>query len=168
MIRLARLSALCLAASFVAAPASAGETSATLAPLFRASGGWLNGTVTPESLKGKVVLVDVFTFDCYNCKNVTPNLRALNRAGEVAIVGIHSPETPYERDRANVVANLKTLGVVWPVALDNSFTLWRAYNVEYWPTQLLFDRHGRLRKTIVGDSQDQEVDATLKALLAER
>jgi thiol-disulfide isomerase/thioredoxin len=131
---------------------------------------WLNGTPSAESLHGKIVVVDVFTFDCINCKNVTPNLRKLNasRTGEVAILGIHAPETPYERNRSNVVANLKRQGIVWPVAIDNDFKLWRAFGVEAWPTQFVFDRHGVLRKTIVGDSQDALLDTTIERLLAEK
>jgi thiol-disulfide isomerase/thioredoxin len=124
---------------------------------------------TAQSLAGKVVVVDVFTVECINCQNVTPNLRALNReGGDVRVVGIHSPETQYERDRATVVTNLARLGVVWPVAIDNDMALWRAYGVEAWPTQLIFDRHGRLRKTVVGDSQDEVVDAAVKALVMEK
>ncbi len=131
---------------------------------------WLNGTPSADSLRGKVVVVDVFTFDCFNCKNVTPNLRKLNatKANDVAIVGVHSPETPYERDRSNVVANLKRQGIVWPVAIDNDFKLWHTFGVDAWPTQLIFDRHGVLRKTVVGDSQDQLVDATINKLIAEK
>ena len=140
-----------------------------LTALFAATS-WLNGTPTAETLRGKVVLVDVFTFDCINCKNVTPNLRKLNAAhrGELAIVGVHAPETPYERARTNVVPNLQHQGIVWPVAIDNDFKLWRAFGVEAWPTQLIFDRRGVLRKTVVGDSQDQLVDATIERLLAEK
>lgn len=131
---------------------------------------WLNSTPTADSLHGKVVVVDVFTFDCINCKNVTPNLRKLNatRANDVAIVGVHAPETPYEKDRANVVANLKRQGIVWPVAIDNDFKLWNAFGVDAWPTQFIFDRHGVLRKTVVGDSQDELVDATINRLIAEK
>ena len=93
------------------APASVragGSRAATLAPVYAASQGWLNGRLTPAEAAGKVVIVDVFTFDCYNCKNVVPNLRALNakRPSDLVIVGIHSPETPYETNRANVIANL--------------------------------------------------------------
>lgn len=99
-----------------------------------------------------------------------PNLRAVNarRSKDVAIVGIHSPETPYEKDRANVVENLKSQGIVWPVAIDTSFTIWNAYGVSAWPTQLVFDRHGRLRKTIVGDSQNDELNVTISELVAEK
>ncbi|MGP6158243.1 MAG: thioredoxin-like domain-containing protein [Vulcanimicrobiaceae bacterium] len=143
---------------------------ATLAPVLHAAEGWVNEPATAAGLAGKVVVVDVFTFGCINCKNVTPNLKALYRedSNDVAIVGVHSPETPYEKDRANVVENLRTQGIVWPVAIDNGFAIWNAYGVDAWPTQLIFDRHGRLRKTVVGDSQDELVDSTIKALVAER
>lgn len=131
---------------------------------------WINGTPTRASLRGKVVLVDVFTFDCINCKNITPNLRTLSRTKHdgLAIVGIHSPETPYERDHAQVVRHLGLLGVTWPVAVDNEFALWKAYGIEYWPTQMLFDRRGKLRKVVEGDSQDAVVDAAVNVLLRER
>ena len=131
---------------------------------------WLNGRPDAAGLRGKVVLVDVFTFDCYNCKNITPNLRALHRRPStdgLVILGIHSPETAWEHDRAQVVSHLATLGVTWPVALDNSFALWRAYGIEYWPTQLLFDRRGKLRDVIIGDSQDAVVNAKIATLLRE-
>lgn len=131
---------------------------------------WLNGAPSRAALHGKVVLVDVFTVDCINCKNITPNLRKLartERSRDLAIVGIHSPETPAERDRAAVIAQLREQGITWPVALDNDFTLWKAYHIEYWPTQLIFDRRGQLRKVVIGDSQDATVDATIDALLKE-
>ncbi len=154
-----------LASPLRAAPA---ETP-SLTPLIDASS-WLNGEPSRASLRGKVVLVDVFTFGCFNCKNVTPELRALNRRTSegLAIIGIHSPETPYEHEHAAVVSNLRTLGVTWPVAIDNDLALWNAYHVEAWPTQLIFDRQGKLRKTIVGDSQDALVSQTIDALLKER
>ncbi len=141
-----------------------------LAPVLGASEGWLNGTATRASLAGKVVVVDVFTFGCYNCKNVVPALRSIDArdAKDVAVVGIHSPETSYEKDRDNVVRNLRAQGITWPVAIDNSFSIWKAYGVDAWPTQLFFDRHGNLRKTIVGDSQDDELTAEIRKLVAER
>jgi thiol-disulfide isomerase/thioredoxin len=131
---------------------------------------WLDARPNAASLHGRVVLVDVFTFGCYNCANITPNLRTLHRTkpqSDLAIVGVHTPETPYERDRANVVTNLKRLGITWPVAIDNDSKLWNAYGVEYWPTQLIFDRSGKLRLTVAGDSQDAEVDSTINALIGE-
>ena len=152
------------------APAAAARATPTLAPVYAASQGWLNGAVTAADTAGKVVIVDVFTFDCYNCQNVVPTLRALNakKADGLVIVGVHAPETPYETNRANVIANLKKQDITWPVAIDNSFAIWHAYGVDAWPTQLFFDRTGKLRATIVGDSQDDAVNRIARKLLAER
>jgi thiol-disulfide isomerase/thioredoxin len=164
-----------LAATLIAAPAADPAVAApghvtSLAPVYAASQGWLNGKLTPADTAGKVVIVDVFTFDCYNCKNVVPKLRALNakKADDLVIVGIHSPETPFETNRANVVQNLSRQGITWPVAIDNSFAIWHAYNVDAWPTQMFFDRTGKLRATIVGDSQDDAVEKIVQKLLAEK
>lgn len=132
---------------------------------------WINGPLSRDALRGKVVLVDVFTFDCINCKNITPNLRKLARAkvdDGLAIVGIHSPETAYEHDRGEVVRHLRELGITWPVAIDNDFALWKRYDIAYWPTQMLFDRRGKLRTVVIGDSQDAAVDAAVDRLLRER
>ncbi|HUA10342.1 MAG TPA: redoxin domain-containing protein [Candidatus Acidoferrales bacterium] len=132
---------------------------------------WIGGQVRAAELAGKVVILDVFTVDCYNCQNVVPTLRSLYAADHtkgLEIVGIHAPETPAEKQRAYVVENLRKQGIVWPVAVDNAFSLWDAYGVNAWPTQLFFDRHGHLRKVIVGDSQDDQVRATTEALLEER
>ena len=164
------LGALALSVAFSALPATATTPATTLDPVLHASEGWLNGKVDAASLRGRVVVLDVFTFDCINCKHVVPNLKALHGRypGKVAIIGIHAPETPHEQDRANVVANLARQGIVWPVALDNRFMLWRAYGIDAWPTQLIFDRRGQLRKTIVGEGYDADLDAEIARLLAER
>jgi hypothetical protein len=167
---LATLVAALIAGTAAGSASAAAPHGATLAPVYAASQGWLNGRLTPAETAGKVVIVDVFTFDCYNCKNVVPNLRALNakRSSDLVIVGIHSPETPFEAQHDNVVKNLRTQGITWPVAIDNSFAIWHAYGVDAWPTQLFFDRTGKLRATIVGDSQDDAVNGIVQKLLAER
>jgi peroxiredoxin len=129
---------------------------------------WIGGHVTAADLRGKVVVLDVFTVDCYNCQNVVPALRTLyseDRARGLRVIGIHSPETPAERSRPYVEQSLARQGIVWPVVIDNDFALWHAYGVQAWPTQLIFDRHGELRKVIVGDSQDREVRAEVESLL---
>ncbi|HET9029914.1 MAG TPA: thioredoxin-like domain-containing protein [Candidatus Aquilonibacter sp.] len=139
----------------------------TLAPVL-ASTDWINDR---PHVAGKVVILDVFTVDCFNCRNVVPTLRELyasDRTKGLEIIGIHSPETPIEKQRGYVVENLGAQGIRWPVAVDNRFALWDAYAVDAWPTQLFFDRHGRLRRTIVGDSQDALVRSTVDALLAEK
>jgi thiol-disulfide isomerase/thioredoxin len=131
---------------------------------------WLNGRVGSADVAGKVVVVDVFTFDCINCKHVTPNLQRLHAtvpARDLTIIGVHAPETPEERERSNVVRELARQGVVWPVALDNRFTVWKALDNEYWPTQYIFDRHGKLRRTVVGEGQDDVVTTTVQQLIAE-
>ena len=132
---------------------------------------WLNSKPAPQVVRGKVVLVDFYTFGCINCKHVQPNLRALYRdksRKDLVILSVHSPETSYERSRENLVASLKDQGVLWPVAVDNDFAIWNSYNVTAWPTQMVFDRAGNLRKTIVGEGQDDAVDATIDSLIAEK
>jgi thiol-disulfide isomerase/thioredoxin len=129
---------------------------------------WINGHVSASDLQGKVVVLDVFTVDCYNCQNVLPTLRSLyskDRARGLRVIGIHAPETPAERSRPYVEQSLTRQGIVWPVVIDNDFALWHAYDVHAWPTQLFFDRHGELRKVIVGDSQDGAVRAEVESLL---
>jgi len=157
--------------AFVAALAPASASSAPSPSYVFAASDWINGRPTAAELRGKVVIVDVFTFACFNCKNVVPNLRALRAsvpASDLAIVGVHSPESDFEKTRANVVENLARQAIAWPVAIDNDFTIWHSYGVEYWPTQLIFDRRGRLRKTVIGDSQDAVVNETVRTLIAER
>jgi thiol-disulfide isomerase/thioredoxin len=140
------------------------------APLFNAPQ-WIGSRPSPASYTGRVVIVDIFTFDCINCKHIVPELRSLRArypVKDLTIVGIHTPETPFEHVRANVVQALATQGISWPVAIDNDEKLWNAYGIQYWPTQLVFDRHGRLRKTVIGEGQDTEVTSTVAALMAER
>jgi thiol-disulfide isomerase/thioredoxin len=142
----------------------------TLQPVYAAKD-WIGARIPAAELAGKVVILDFFTVDCYNCRNVVPTLRSLyatDRNKGLAIVGIHTPETPPEKERSYVTQSLRQQGIVWPVAVDNAFSLWDAYRVNAWPTQLFFDRHGNLRKVIVGDSQDDAVRAETQTLLQER
>jgi len=111
-----KLAAALAAATLILGSAGAGRPAAaspTLGPLI-AYGDWLSLRPSEADLRGRVVLVDIFTFGCFNCKNVTPNLRALYRKHDsrLAIIGVHTPETQYESERKNVVANLATLGIV--------------------------------------------------------
>jgi thiol-disulfide isomerase/thioredoxin len=156
-----------LAAVVLTTALPASGATASLARLDEAKD-WINGRVTASELKGDVVVVDVFTVDCINCRNVVPTLRTLyakNRARGLRVIGIHAPETPDERSRTYVQLSFARQGIVWPVAVDNDFALWHAYGIGAWPTELFFDRHGTLRKVIVGDSQDQAVRATVESLL---
>jgi thiol-disulfide isomerase/thioredoxin len=146
------------------------RTDASLNALFAAKD-WVNGAPTRDSVSGKVVILDFYTFACMNCKNVEPNLRKLYRTtsrADLAIISVHSPETTFERVRGTLIASTKVQGVAWPVAIDNDFQIWNAFSVRAWPTQLIFDRAGRLRATIVGDSQDALVDTWVSRLIQER
>ena len=130
---------------------------------------WLNGQPNAQALRGKVVLVDFYTFDCINCKHVQPTLRELYRQyprSEVAIIAVHSPETMHERSRSALLSSMQQQGVAWPVAIDNNFALWNAYAIEAWPTQLIFDRAGTLRGTIVGEGRDDEVRGLVARLVS--
>lgn len=165
------IAAAAAAAALLSAAGSAlADTSSSLGPLLAAKD-WLNGRVLPAAVKGKVVLVDFYTFDCINCKHVEPNLRSLyksNSPKDLVIISVHSPETPFERDRNNLIASTKDQGIAWPIVIDNDFRTWNAYGVSAWPTQLIFDRHGTLDQTVVGEGQDQLVNATIAQLIAQR
>ena len=141
----------------------------TLVPVLTAAT-WANAP-GPPATEGRVTIVDVFTYGCINCKHVTPELRKLRTAyasRDLAIVGVHAPETPEEHVHANVTQALRDQEIAWPVVYDDGFRIWNAYGVNAWPTQLVFDRHGRLRKTYVGEGYDTQLERTVHDLAAER
>jgi thiol-disulfide isomerase/thioredoxin len=142
----------------------------TLAPVLNAVAPWANAAGPPPTAH-RVTVVDVFTFDCINCKHVTPELRKLRAAyapGELAIVGVHAPELPQEHVHANVVQALRDQDIAWPVLYDDDFRVWNAYGVNAWPTQLVFDKRGKLRATYVGEGYDAQLERTVRELAAEQ
>jgi thiol-disulfide isomerase/thioredoxin len=156
-----------LSTPILAHPAMA-ELDATYRPLQFATG-WLGQRPPSSSLRGRVVLIDIFTFECINCVNVTPNLKRLYAEysrSEFEIVGVHTPEVPsYQSSLAYLSRQTNAAELPWPIAIDNHHRIWEAYGVSAWPTQLLFDRQGRLRATIVGDGQDAKVASAVRALV---
>lgn len=137
---------------------------------------WLNSPpLTLAGLKGRVVLLDVWTFGCWNCYRSFPWLNDLeNRLRDrgLQVVGIHSPEFAHERDPAAVRAKVREFGLTHPVMLDSDFRYWQALNNRYWPAYFLIDKSGRLRAHFVGethrgDARAREIEATLLNLLAE-
>ena len=141
----------------------------SLAPVLGATP-WANAP-GPPSTADRVTIVDVFTFDCINCKHVTPelqHLRAAYSAHDLAIVGVHAPETAEEHVHANLVQALRAQDISWPVCFDDNFAIWNRYGVEAWPTQLVFDRQGTLRATYVGEGYDAQLEQTVRSLVAER
>jgi cytochrome c biogenesis protein CcdA/thiol-disulfide isomerase/thioredoxin len=149
-------------------------TDAPPAPEFREIDLWLNTEsgepLSLASLRGKVVLVDFWTYSCINCLRTLPHLKAWDdayrRAGLV-IVGVHSPEFAFERVPGNVRSAVNRLGIRYPVALDNGFRTWNAYRNQYWPAKYLIDRTGRVRYTHFGEGAYRETEETIRQLLGE-
>ena len=157
-----------IAAIPLLATAAAAGTPATLRSLALATG-WLGERPSFAALQGRVVLLDIFTFECINCRNVTPALKRLYATyprADLAIVAVHTPEVPSYQSRMRYVADeARAAALPWPIALDNEHRIWDAYGVSAWPTQLVFDRSGTLRTTVVGDGADERVAAAVRASL---
>ena len=148
------------------------------APAFthRTADEWINSKpLTLEELEGQVVLIDIWTFDCWNCYRSFPWLRDLESrlADEpFQVIGVHSPEFDHERVRSNIVDKVREFGLEHPVMIDNDFSYWKALNNRYWPTFYIVDKHGRLRaifvgETHAGDAQAKRIEATIRELLRE-
>ena len=132
---------------------------------------WLNSApIGPEQLRGKVVLIDFWTYTCINWRRTVPYLRAwVERFGKsgLLLVGVHSPEFAFEHDLDNVRQQVKEIGVGYPVAVDNDFAIWRAFGNEYWPALYVFDSRGRLRHQVFGEEGYEEADRIIRKLLEE-
>ncbi|HEY7068970.1 MAG TPA: redoxin domain-containing protein [Acidimicrobiales bacterium] len=131
--------------------------------------GWIDSDpLTGASLEGKVVVYDFWTYSCVNCVRTLPHLAAwyerYQRDGLV-IVGVHSPEFDFEKDRDNVERAVGDLGVTWPVALDPDHKVWDAFGNRYWPAKYVVDREGRLRYTHYGEGAYDETEDVLRELL---
>jgi thiol-disulfide isomerase/thioredoxin len=124
------------------------------APEF-APGQWVNSEpLTLASLRGRVVLIDFWTFGCYNCRNTLPSIKewdARYRDRGLTIVGVHSPEFDEEKNLENLRREVSSLGIQYPVVTDNDYATWKAYDVAAWPTIVVLDKLGRVRWTHVGD-----------------
>ncbi len=132
---------------------------------------WMNSNpLTLEQLKGKVVLVDFWTYSCINCIRTLPVLNQWNETyakDGLVIIGVHAPEFAFEKEPANVKAAIEKYAIKYPVALDNKFETWRAYNNRYWPAKYFIDKTGELRHTHFGEGDYEESEKIIQALLAE-
>jgi len=137
---------------------------------------WFNSRpLQRKDLLGKVLLIDVWTFDCWNCYRSFPWLNGLEErfAGkDFQVIGIHSPEFDHEADPDKVAAKVREFGLQHPVMMDNDFAYWRALNNRYWPAFYLVDKQGRIRfrhvgETHAGDSRAQAIESDVRKLLAE-
>jgi cytochrome c biogenesis protein CcdA/thiol-disulfide isomerase/thioredoxin len=132
---------------------------------------WLNSPpLTAEQLRGKVVLVDFWTFGCINCRNALPYVREWHRKYKdqgLVVVGVHAPEFAYEKNINNVRRALKDLGIEFPVAVDNNFAIWRAFDNNYWPAHYFIDAQGRVRFHHFGEGAYEKSEQVIQQLLEE-
>jgi thiol-disulfide isomerase/thioredoxin len=139
------------------------------APNFVGITRWFNSApLDIAGLRGKVVLVDFWTYGCVNCVNTLPHVTALYnkyRDRGLVVVGVHTPEFPFERSASNVQAALKRHGISYPVAQDNDSKTWNAYRNQYWPAQYVVDQTGRIVFQHAGEGQYDEIDRTVARLL---
>jgi thiol-disulfide isomerase/thioredoxin len=151
-----------------ATPFNVAATQAT-APDFVGLGNWFNSTpLKLADLRGKVVLVNFWTYGCVNCVNTLPHvtrLYAKYRDRGFVVVGIHTPEFPFERSASNVQTALKRHGITYPVAQDNDSQTWNAYRNRYWPAQYIVDQNGKIVFQHDGEGQYEEIDRTVARLL---
>jgi cytochrome c biogenesis protein CcdA/thiol-disulfide isomerase/thioredoxin len=144
------------------------------APEFTDTEGWFNTPgdkpLTMKGLRGKVVLIDFWTYSCINCIRTLPYLNAWNRRyakDGLVIVGVHTPEFPFEREAANVEEAIKTDGIEYPVVQDNEMGTWNAYGNLYWPAEYFVDAKGQVRYAHFGEGEYGEKEQVIRELLSE-
>jgi thiol-disulfide isomerase/thioredoxin len=132
---------------------------------------WLNSKpLSAEDLKGKVVLVDFWTYSCINCLRAIPYVRAWAekyRDHRLVVIGVHAPEFAFERNIDNVKKAVATLGIKYPVAIDNDYKIWRAFDNEYWPAHYFIDAKGQIRHHHFGEGEYDESERVIQKLLME-
>jgi cytochrome c biogenesis protein CcdA/thiol-disulfide isomerase/thioredoxin len=147
-----------------------GSALTTLPPLDGATT-WINSApLTPAALKGHVVLIDFWTYSCINCLRTLPYVKswyAKYKDSGLIIIGVHTPEFPFEKDEASVRAAVRDLGVTYPVAMDNDYRIWRAFHNQYWPADYFIDATGVIRFHHDGEGDYEKSEQWIRTLLAE-
>src|SRR6202521_3998877 len=132
---------------------------------------WLNSPpLTPESLRGKVVLADIWTYTCINWLRTLPYVRAWAAKYKdqgLVVICVHSPEFPFEKDLENVRRSAKAMRVDYPIVVDSDHAIWRAFNNEYWPALYLIDAKGKIRYHQFGEGEYERTERVIQQLLAE-
>lgn len=174
-LRLAAATATFTAALFAAWPGGWLDAHAqtphgdSVAPDFDGATRWLNSTpLSMQQLHGKVVLVEFWTRECINCLHVLPHTKALYdryAADGLVVVGVHTPEYDEERDVTSLKQAISTLGIRYPVAMDNDQRIWNAYGNRYWPAIYLIDRDGHVVYRHVGEGDYDQTEAKVRELL---
>jgi thiol-disulfide isomerase/thioredoxin len=138
-------------------------------PGFDGAGGWLNSLpLTPAGLRGKVVLVDFWTYTCINWLRTLGYVRAWAeryRDHGLVVVGVHTPEFPFEREEDNVRRAVAAMDVAYPVALDPDYAVWQAFSNHYWPAIYIADAEGRIRYHHFGEEAYEETERVIQRLL---
>lgn len=154
-----------------AAQASAGLPVEGALPPLDGAVKWLNSPpLTREQLKGKVVLVDFWTYSCINCLRSLPYVKAWAKKYHdqgLVVIGVHAPEFAFERDVGNVTKAVRDLGVDYPVAIDNDYAIWRAFGNQYWPAHYFIDAKGRIRAHHFGEGEYAQGEQVIQQLLIE-
>jgi thiol-disulfide isomerase/thioredoxin len=165
------LSITALFAATVATVHAAPGPTAMQAPEFTGIEKWLNSApLTMQQLRGKVVLVDFWTYTCINCIRTLPHVKEWHekyRDQGLVVVGVHTPEYPLERSTDNVKTAIKRFGLTYPVAQDNQYATWNAYGNRFWPAFYLINKKGQVVYQHFGEGAYQETEAKIRALLAE-
>lgn len=166
--------AACAAAFTIAAPPLGGDAVAgevRPAPQFQNIDKWLNSEpLAMDQLRGKVVLIDFWTYTCINCLNHLPHVKdwhAKYKDQGLVVVGVHTPEFAFEKSTANVKQAIERLQIKHAVAQDNSYGTWRAFNNHYWPAVYLIDKQGRIVYSHFGEGSYGETEKKIQALLAQ-
>ncbi len=140
-------------------------------PSFAGATLWLNSPpLTPESLRGKVVVVDFWTYSCINCLRALPYVESWYQKYKdhgLVVIGVHAPEFAFEKDPDNVRRAVADLKITYPVALDNDYAIWQAFNNQYWPAHYFIDATGRIRAHHFGEGNYEESEQIIRTLLTE-
>ncbi|OGN53517.1 MAG: cytochrome C biogenesis protein [Caulobacterales bacterium RIFCSPHIGHO2_01_FULL_67_30] len=140
-------------------------------PAFTGATTWINSPpLTPQQLRGKVVVVDFWTYSCINCLRALPYVRAWAEKYKdqgLVVIGVHTPEFAFEKSEANVRDAVRRLGVDYPVAMDNDFAIWRAFKNQYWPAHYFIDAQGRIRHHHFGEGDYEGSERVIQQLLKE-
>jgi cytochrome c biogenesis protein CcdA/thiol-disulfide isomerase/thioredoxin len=140
-------------------------------PSFAGATLWLNSApLTPEALRGKVVMVDFWTYSCINCLRALPFVESWYgkyKDHGLVVIGVHAPEFAFEKDAGNVRRAVADLKITYPVALDNDYAIWQAFNNQYWPAHYFSDAAGRIRAHHFGEGNYDESEQIIRKLLIE-
>lgn len=155
--------------ALVAGVASAAQRPVIPAPEFRSIARWINTEpLRMSDLRGKVVLVDFWTFECSNCLATLPHLKKWHADYAdkgLVVIGMHSPEYSHEKDWRLLRQNMKRLGIEYPVAQDNELATFESWDVKVWPTSFLIDKDGNIVLRRIGEGHYEETEAQIRTLL---